>query len=97
MKEGRALYGDNRDNWEFRCPCCLFVASIADYKAAGAPNGAFGYSCIGRYRGAKREAFGTGPGPCDYAGGGLIQRNPVRVNTGEETIQMFEWGNHAIR
>jgi hypothetical protein len=34
---------------------------------------------VGRWTGAKREAFSDGQGPCNYAGGGLFKLNPVTV------------------
>jgi hypothetical protein len=73
-------FGPDMMNWKFVCPACGHVASVADYKAAGAPEGTVGFSCVGRWSGAKRGAFEDGkPGPCDYAGGGLFCLNPVEV------------------
>lgn len=76
---GVALFGEDRREWRFVCPCCKHVATVGDWMAAGAPEGAVAFSCVGRWTGAKREAFGDGPGPCNYAGGGLFKLNPVRV------------------
>ncbi len=79
--EAERRFGSDVMGWKFKCPVCGHVASVADYKNAGAPDGAVGFSCIGRYVGAKREAFGgTGPGPCNYAGGGLFKLNPVLLD-----------------
>lgn len=82
-------FGPNRDNWKFVCPSCGHVASVADYKAAGAQD-AIGFSCIGRWTGATQQAFQEGPGPCNYAGGGLICLNPVRVVSPDGRVPMFE-------
>lgn len=80
MALGKQLYGDDMYAWRFKCPCCGHVASTQDYKDAGAPEGAVGFSCIGRWAGMKREAFGgKGPGPCNYAGGGLFSVGPVKI------------------
>ena len=76
--EAVARFGPNRADWKFVCPCCGHVASAAEYIAAGAGN-AIGFSCIGRWIGAKRGAFEKGAGPCDYAGGGLFCVSPVEV------------------
>jgi len=79
IAEAVAKFGEDRNNWRFICPACGHVASVAEYEAAGAPEGAVGFSCIGRWSGASREAFGEGEGPCNYAGGGLIGLNPVYI------------------
>jgi hypothetical protein len=85
-------FGIDVMKWKFVCPCCNHVQSVQDYKDAGAPETAVGFSCVGRWAGGRREAFGLfqekgkvydGPGPCNYAGGGLLQLNPVGV-TGED-------------
>ncbi len=77
--KGIALFGTDRRAWRFACPCCKHEATVADWMAAGAPEGAVAFSCVGRWAGSQREAFGSGPGPCNYAGGGLFGLNPVRV------------------
>jgi hypothetical protein len=89
FKECIDRFGHDRNNWRFVCPACGHVASVAEYKAVGADD-AIGYSCIGRWTGAKRDAFGKGPGPCNYAGGGLIRINPVRVVLEDDAVFMFE-------
>ena len=54
------------------------MASIADWKAAGATQGEIAFSCVGRHLPNAGE-FGQRPGPCNYAGGGLFAINPVTV------------------
>ena len=76
--EGRRRFGDDMKQWRFVCPCCGHIAKAGDWIDAGAERMA-AFSCIGRVAGAKREAFGTGEGPCNYAGGGLFGLNPVKV------------------
>lgn len=90
--EGTRLFGPDKMQWRFVCPACGHIAAVKDWQAAGAPEGAVAFSCIGRWAGAKREAFGEGDGPCNYAGGGLIGLNPVRVlaNNGKES-NLFEF------
>lgn len=78
--EGTKRFGKNKLDWKFQCPSCGYVASVNDYKSAGAPEGAVGYSCIGRY--GKFDRVGqmlTGQAPCNYAGGGFIPINPWLV------------------
>jgi len=80
IAEGERLFGPDRMKWRWRCPVCKHVATTAEYKAAGAPEGAVGFACIGRYVGAKRTMSQPGePGPCDYTGGGLFKLNPVHI------------------
>lgn len=81
--EGTRLFGENKMQWKFKCPACSHVASVQDYKDAGAPQTAVGFSCIGRWLEDCSEAFDPGS-PCNYAGGGLIQINPVVVDMGED-------------
>ncbi len=78
--EGRALFGDDMMTWAFVCPSCGHVAKPSDWKAAGAPQNAVAYSCVGRWLGADAtHTFHGKGGPCNYAGGGLIGLNPITV------------------
>lgn len=80
VAEGDKLFGHDTDAWRFECPVCKHVASVGDYKAAGAPEAAVAFSCIGRWLENARPAFEErGVGPCTYAGGGLFKLNPVTV------------------
>ena len=78
IAEGTRRFGEDYTKWRFVCPCCGHVASTQDWLDAGAKN-AIAFSCVGRWVGAKREAFGEGEGPCNYAGGGLFRLNPIQV------------------
>lgn len=79
--KGRELFGDDIRQWRFICPSCGHIASVIDYRIAGAPEGAIAYSCIGRWTGAKKEAFtAKDGGPCNYTGGGLVGINPVEID-----------------
>lgn len=81
--EGSRRFGDEMLQWQFVCPSCGHVATPQHWKDAGAPVTAVAFSCVGRWTGAKREAFSARDkgqsGPCNYAGGGLFRINPVRV------------------
>lgn len=77
--EGERRFGKDQMKWRFKCPVCGYVANVQDYKDAGVPIGAVAFSCIGRWLPNARDAFSKGPGPCDYAGGGLIGLNPVAI------------------
>ena len=95
MEKAKSLFGRNPDNWKFKCPCCGHVASVKDYEDAGAPTGAVGFSCIGRWSGHMDTDMGAGQ-PCNYSGGGLFQLNPVTVVfPDEEKHQVFEFAEEG--
>lgn len=77
--EAKRLFGNNPSDWKFICPSCGHVASVKDWKDAGAEDAAIAVSCVGRYLPQKKEAFEKKGGPCNYAGYGLIRLNPVNV------------------
>jgi hypothetical protein len=77
--EGIRRFGEDRMQWKFICPSCGAVMSVQDYQDAGAPEGAVAFNCIGRYTGAARTILSPGEGPCNYAGGGLFQLNPIDI------------------
>lgn len=79
--EGLRRFGPDRYAWRFVCPSCGHVAAARDWHAAGAPQGAVAFSCVGRTRRDPRPALGSGPGPCDHGGELALERNPVRVVT----------------
>lgn len=79
LAEAERRFGPDPMKWKFVCPCCKHVTAVEDWKKAGAKEENVAFSCVGRWTGASRGAFTKGIGPCDYAGGGLFQLNPVRV------------------
>lgn len=91
--EGVRRFGKDMRNWQFVCPICGHVAKASDWEAIPGARDSIAFSCIGRYTLPRREAFeGTGPGPCNYAGGGLFKLNPVFVEdpeAGREPHQVF--------
>lgn len=95
--EGEARFGPDRMAWYFTCPMCGNRANARDYHAVNAPEGAVGFSCVGRWvknRPVRKAFGGSGPGPCDYAGGGLFCVNPVIVEKPDgETVTFFEFAD----
>lgn len=86
--EGVKRFGPEEMAWRFVCPACGHVQTAGDfrpYKAQGATGETVRFNCIGRYLGHRREAFGSGPGPCNYTSGGLFDLRPwvVAVPGGE--------------
>lgn len=89
-------FGADPMAWRFVCPVCKHEQSVADYKAAGAPEGTVAFSCVGRWIEGASEAFSGRPGPCTYAGGGLFALNPIRVTTDDgKTIDVFAFAEVA--
>lgn len=96
-KEAKQKFGDDPLNWKFKCPSCKFIASVKDWRDAGAKEGAVAFSCVGRFTGNPKDtakaAFGGGPGPCNYTGGGLIGLNPIEVEFPDgKIIHVFDFG-----
>jgi hypothetical protein len=87
LAEGERLFGPDTSTWRFICPSCRYVASVADWRAAGASENAVAFACIGRYVGDPQAsadaAFKGKGGPCNYTGGGLFGLNPVFVDFGD--------------
>lgn len=104
LAEGEHLFGSAVDRWRFVCPACGHVATVQDWWDVGAPE-AVGFSCIGRWYGGSRRAFGEdrtknadASGPCDYSGGGLFRVNPVVVigELGEKERHYFDFAPHTL-
>ncbi len=103
MQEGMRRFGPVHDDWKFVCPACGYVASVRDWRMAGAEEGHIAFSCIGRLlpKHLRREAFGTArnnrrPGPCNYAGGGFLACNPVMVNQGGVVRATFAFAEPEV-
>jgi hypothetical protein len=99
--EGIALFGDDRLEWRFVCPSCGHAAAVKDWKAAGAPVEAAGFSCVGRWSldvgKADEKTFHNAGGPCAYAGGGLIGMNPVALTFPDgKCIDVFEFDRPGV-
>lgn len=96
LAEGERRFGADVANWRFVCPACGHVAAAADWKRAGASQGEVAFSCVGRRLPTCRDAFGEGPGPCNYAGGGLFQLNPVHVELAPgRALRVFAFAGDA--
>lgn len=78
--EGKKLFGDDPMKWRFRCPSCDNAVIVEQYKAAGAPDTAIAFSCVGRWMPeTTAQIFDKRKGYCNYAGGGLFGLNPITV------------------
>ena len=86
------LFGQDPMDWKFVCPACKHVASVRDWRDAGASQGEVAFSCVGRRLNADdRNTFQGKGGPCQYAGGGLFRLNPVAIE-GHENVFAFAEG-----
>lgn len=87
----RLFFTKNTMDWLFECPSCGFIASGHDWKAVGAPEGQVAFSCVGRHIPGSKNMLEK-PGPCNYAGGGLIGLNPVSVTIAPgNVIRIFQF------
>lgn len=93
LAKAKAAFGENQDNWKFRCPSCGHVSSVADWKRVGAKEPDVGYNCVGRYEGDRKlmaaNAFKKAGGPCNYTGGGLFKLNPMHVKFPDGHVESF--------
>jgi hypothetical protein len=75
IAEGERLFGSLKENfmrWRFKCPACGNIATVAEFKDAGALCADEAtVKCIGRYTRAKG---------CDWAAYGLLDICSVRVD-----------------
>lgn len=84
---GTERFGPDKLSWRFACPACGHVQTPEDFRVHEVHAETALFSCIGRWAGPKRKAFGgEGAGPCDYTSGGLINIAPIIVKgpDGEE-------------
>lgn len=94
LAEGVSKFGDTNGDWKFVCPLCGHVASVDEWRRAGASEGEIAFSCIGRRATNPRDAFKKGEGPCNYTGGGLFKLNPVTVVTPDgKSFDVFEFAD----
>lgn len=78
LQEAERRFGSNIRAWRFVCPSCGHIASVQEWADSGAGEGEVAFSCVGRNLPGSKRIFDK-PGPCNYAGGGLFQLNPVTV------------------
>jgi predicted RNA-binding Zn-ribbon protein involved in translation (DUF1610 family) len=95
VKQAEAKFGLNAHDWAFKCPSCGHVATVRQYKAAGASEGQVGFNCIGRHTGGKDvvKIFESDKGQgCNYTQGGLftLARTLIDMPNGRE-IPVFEF------
>lgn len=93
MNEAKSHFESPQDI-AFTCPSCGYVQSVKECREAGHPESAIGFSCIGRTLGTDKEFGDKTGGPCNYAGGGLIRLNPVKIT--DKDTSLFEFALEEI-
>lgn len=78
--EAMRRFGKDPLMWRFVCPACGYVCNAKEWIRLGGVNARamVAFSCVGRLTENPVE-MGQKPGPCNYAGGGLICLNPVEI------------------
>src|ERR1700685_345399 len=97
LKEGAKRYGEDRKQWKFKCPLCKTITIVQEWIDAGEPR-MIAFSCIGRTKEKRRDAFAIGKkGPCNYAGGGLFRLNPITIiQKNGESEDVFDFANQPL-
>lgn len=102
LDEMHKRYGPKARDAKFVCPACGHVQTAEQFLQLGMSPpmvaSVLGYSCIGRYlQGVEvRDAFGQGPGPCNYAGGGLLQISPILVTIDNREFPVFDFADDPL-
>ena len=85
--EAKRRFGDDPMSWKFRCPMCGHVASVRDFKDAGAKSSSCAYQeCIGRYtgKGSPKKGNDSGCDWCIYGLFGTEDHDKVVADNGKE-------------
>ena len=96
--EGERRYGPDVLEWKVKCPMCGHVATVKDFKEAGAkgPDDAF-FNCIGRYTGKGSPKEGDSSG-CNWAAYGLFgipKGGAVVMKNEDESFQIFDFADEV--
>lgn len=89
--EGKRRFGNNVENWAFKCPACGKVSTGQEFKDAGATPNDMYQTCIGRHTGKGTPTKDSKEG-CNWAAFGLFGTlnggDTVVAEDGKE-IQVF--------
>lgn len=95
--EGVRRFGADQMAWKFVCPSCGHVATVQDWKDAGASEPDVGFNCIGRFKGdpevTAKAAFRRAGGPCNYTSGGLFKIHELEVAYNGVNHPMFRFAD----
>jgi hypothetical protein len=94
--EGRRLFGDDVNQWRFKCPSCGHIQKRQDYLDMGMGKQCDNYlafTCIGKFRRTDPTKTIVGYGDpdkghgCKYAGGGLFNISPIQLVIGPDEVR----------
>lgn len=89
--EGKRLFGDNPDSWQFRCPSCQRVQTPEEFEKQGIdPNDAPTH-CLGRFFGGRKGKY-----KCDWAAFGLFS-GPSYITHQNDRIAVFNFAVPATK
>lgn len=82
---GKTLYGDNLENYRFKCPACGRITSGKEFKDAGAEPNDIYQCCISRF---------LNDSSCKWAAYGFLDICKIRVLTPDgKEIPVFEFAD----
>lgn len=94
LEEGKKKFGEDFENWKFKCPACGHVASGQDFKDLKAEPNDMYQVCIGRING-KGVAGATDEGNgCQWAAFGFLKtlgKGRIVVNSDGEESEVFDF------
>lgn len=105
LKKAARLYGENAGDWNFICPICKTPQTGKDFVKAGLTkeqaSTSIANECIGRFLPEKQKAIGEKKivkgRPCNYAGYGIFQLNPVEIEFEDGTIRnAFDFADEEL-
>lgn len=94
-REGERRFGNDIMKVKFKCPMCGHVASVQDFKDAGAKSADCAYTeCLGRYKGKGSPKKNDHSG-CNWCAYGLfgIPKGGVYVINNNEKIHIFDYAD----
>lgn len=96
LNEGRRLFGEDYNQWRFKCPVCGNIQTGADFRSAGVDPQNVYQECIGRHMPDRAKNLGSTPAkdksksPCDYAAYGLFTfGRRVMPEGGKKATEVF--------
>lgn len=97
-KEGARRFGEDFMKWKFKCPMCGHVATVEEFKEAGADSPDCAYvECIGRYTGKGSPKKNDSSG-CNWCAYGLfgIPKGGVKVTKDDgTTTHIFDFAEEV--
>lgn len=88
--EGKRRFGENFEDWKFKCPSCGNIANGQEFKEAGAEPNDMYQNCIGRFNGKTKG--------CDWAAYGFFDICTVHIKTNEDKlVPVFDFAEEETK